>query len=193
MKHPKRLAALLPLAFVLLSANAWGTHKAWMLHDAGATCQPSSSSYDADIRYSLGEVSNWNPSSRSVVCPVTLAGRFAASSDPFLGPYSMTQSMRARDGDVFVYDGSSNGNISCYAYSMAQTGGAYYSRSVSSSGTGAQTIHVYDTPNETWGSGMANNDIAIRSIGYRCSLPQWSSIYGYMVNLCQISAAGCET
>lgn len=193
MQHPKRLAAALPLAVLFLSADAWGTHKSWFLQDAGATCQPTSSYYDPDIRYAAGTVYNSNASSRSVVCPVTLAGRFGASSSPGWGSFPMTQSMRARDGDVYVYDGNSSSNISCYAYSMAQTGATYFSRSVSSSNTGAQTLHVYDTPNLTWGAGMSDKDLAIRSIGYRCTLPQTTYVYGYMVNLCQVSSSMCQT
>lgn len=192
MKHVNFLL-LLPLALVFTSTNASATHKSWLLQDAGTACQSQWSNYDADIRYAAGSVYNVSSSSRSVVCPVTLAGRFGASSSPGWGSYVMTQSMKARDGDVFVYDASSTSDVSCFAQALGQNGTMYYSRTVSSTSTGAQTLEVFDTPNLTWGGVMTNQNVAIRAIGYRCSLPQYSYVYGYMVNLCQISSSTCAS
>jgi hypothetical protein len=171
----------------MLNASAGATHKSWLLQDTGATCQAATAPPNSFV-YDNGAIRNDATASWSVLCPVTLAGRFGASTSPN-GSFSMAQWARAREGTVQVNDTSSSSNVSCYLQVAADTGSVYYSRSVSSSATGAQTLQVYDKTNGTWGGGIGNGStIIVRAMGYRCSLPPQSLVYGYSVNICQVGA-----
>ena len=185
-------AALGCLALLGFSSDAWATHKAWLLIDSGTSCQPSLSG--PDVVYSYGAIRNNGTSTKGVECPVTLAGRYGASTS-VVGFFPMTQSMRARSGRVHVYDGNSSQNVSCFAYTLASNGASYYSSSVSSSGLGGQSLIIHNDPQGapgTWGNTMANIDVAIRALGYHCSLPTETFVSGYDVNLCQVSSSECH-
>ena len=84
--------------------------------------------------------------------------------------------------------------MSCTANVLSNTGSEYWSRTVSSQNTGPTILQIYDVMGETWGGNLGGGEtITVRSMGYRCSLPPQSIVYGYSVNICQVGHCTLET
>jgi len=175
-----------------LASTAHATHKTWELRESGTSCVGGSPATPG-LNYSSGSVLNFGAASATVMCPVTLAGKFAnTATSGAPGAFPMAEWAAAGFGRVFVYDGSPNGSVSCGANVRTATGSTYYSRSVStsSSGMGASTLDVYGPTGGSWGGTLGVGGMSIRAFGYRCVLPPVSQIYGYRVNICQYASSG---
>lgn len=193
MRTSRIVAGLLGGAVVLTgifisSANA--THKTWELRESGTSCIGSAPS-TSPLYYAGGSVTNYAGFSTTVICPVTLAGKFANTAGPS-GPFPVAEWAAAGYGRVSVYDGSSSASVSCGANVRTATGSTYYSRNVatSSSGTGNTTLDIYGPTGGSWGGTLGVGGMSIRAFGYRCVLPPSSQIYGYRVNICQYASSG---
>jgi hypothetical protein len=189
MRSKARIALSLALMVCsLLAGDAWATHKSWELRDPGMNCISTTSQFSSQLEYVDGALINNGSAERTVSCPVTLAGKFGASGGN-VGPFSVAQWPTAGWGDIWVHDGSTSGNVSCVFHAQTSTGSGFFSRSVSSSSTGSATLSVYDTLGDTWAGTIGNGtSLSVRALGYRCSLPNNSIIYGYRVNICQYNA-----
>jgi hypothetical protein len=182
MKHRKIIvSAGSVLALALSSAPAGATHKSWYLRNGGASCQ-SNTAQRPGLIVSDGAIVQQGEGAGSVVCPVTLAGRFASSSGP---AFPMAEWAIANYSTMYVIDGAPSDDFSCSASAISVSGGGYWGRSVSSSGVGTATLELYDLPTRSWGGTLGSGNITVRGLGVRCWLPANSEILGYRVNICQ--------
>src|SRR6185503_20303918 len=109
--------------------------KTWELRDPGMNCISTTSQFSSQLEYVDGALINNGSALRTVSCPVTLAGKFAASAGN-VGPFPVAQWAAAGWGNIWVFDGSTTGDISCVFHAQSSTGSSFFSRSVSSSATG---------------------------------------------------------
>lgn len=189
MNHCNLLRSAAVIGVVMLVAGTSdATHKSWRMEDAGATCLSAGPRPNDAVQYDLGNIVNGDSVTRTVDCPVTLAGRFAASTPQF----GMNESAMAREGNVRVYDSSSTDNVMCEAYVISSQLSTYYSQPHSSSGEGDIVIPMYDISQLTWGGTLGNGNFQIRAFGYRCFLPPGSAVYSYAVNICQVPGQQCH-
>lgn len=178
------------LAVLSISPSASATHKTWELRESGTSCVGTAPS-STPLRYTGGAVLNTANFSASVVCPVTLAGKFANTAGGLPGPFPVAEWAAAGYGQVYVFDGSSSAGVSCGANVRTATGSTYFSRNVASStgGTGATQLDIYGPTGGGWGGTLGFGGMSIRAFGYRCVVPTGSMIYGYRVNLCQYGSS----
>lgn len=188
------LGGAILLANVVIGQSANATHKTWELRESGTSCLGNAPA-TTSLVYAGGSVLNMSTITTTVVCPVTLAGKFAnVATSGIPGAYPRAEWAAAGFGQVYVYDGSSSASVTCGANVRTASGSTYYSRNVStsSSGTGASTIDVYGPTGGSWGGTLGVGGMSVRAFGYRCTVPGGSMIYGYRVNICQYDSGGAS-
>jgi hypothetical protein len=185
------LIAAIPAGVLLLAGTALATHKSWYLTDTGANCRATNSGSASWFVFNDGAITNNTQFANTVKCPITLAGRFASQPGPPTNPqfanFPVARWAAADHGTIWGFDGSASGDLSCRAWAFASTGSTYYSNSstVSANNSNVQL----DLYSGSWGGTLGlGSTITVRAMGYDCSLPAGSSIYGYRVNICQRDA-----
>jgi len=179
------------LTVLMFAFDAHATHKTWELRESGTSCLGTSPA-TTWLTYTDGALLNATSFTKTVVCPVTLAGKFANTASGAPGTFPIADWAAAGYGRVYVYDGSTSAGASCGANVRTATGSTYYSRNVASStsGTGVSNLDVYGKSGGSWGGTLGVGAMSIRAFGYRCTLPTQSLIYGYRVNICQYASSG---
>ena len=180
----KKTSWILAGMLLFVAGTASATHKSWALLDSGARCRHMYTNATRD-GYN-GAFSNWTSDWEWEICPVPLAGIYGSTGSV---SFPRAEWALASHGEVYVYDGNANLDIQCEASVVINTGSLLFSRTLTTSGTGMQTLRLLDTVNHTWGNTLAQNSGDITEFTYRCALPPgqpyMSFITGYAVNICQ--------
>jgi len=180
----KRTAIIVAGALLLVAGPASATHKSWALIDSSAACRPM---YPDPINDGWnGAYGNMTGDWQWVICPVPLAGLYGST-----GSFSFPRAEwgLASHGEVYVYDSNASQDVQCEASVVTSTGSLLFSRTLTTSGTGMQTIKLLDTTNHTWGNSLAQSQVDVTEFTYRCAIPPpnpyISLITGFSVNICQ--------
>jgi hypothetical protein len=177
---------------VLVSGNAFATHKNWFLADAGSSCHLLYSGAPGAVRYIDGAIVNTTSTAIGVTCPYTLAGRFASQPGPPDFPSYANFPMAtwaAADSDrpstIRGYDGSATDDFSCTTWALTSTGSTYSGAARTRVATN-NNVQIDMNIAGTWGGLLGTGaSITLRALGHSCLLPGNSSIYGYELRLCQ--------
>jgi hypothetical protein len=189
----------LAVATFLHVGLASASHKSWLQKNGGADCVFSTpNSSDSLAGGVFGNRSTTQ--TRTAICPVGLSGRWGSNGATAFNP---TRWGRALSAVLYFNKGQSNTTISCSAAMQDSGGSVYYSQSASNSGAaGAQRLTVAAPIargggrfGSTWGEGTSleqNEWKEAKSLAFHCSLPPQTTVWGYKVKTCQLTA-DCAT
>jgi hypothetical protein len=177
-------------ACLFVSTFAFASHKSWVLQHAGGQCTYNGTSPETGQNGAgdYGSMFLWNSYSgtRTAECPLIAANRWGSSGDRTFSPNRWAE---AKSAFVHVYEGSSSTAFTCQAVArlrlmLAPGGALYFGTARSVSGIGNHTLELINS--QSWGGSLeANEQAAIRSIDFQCSIPPGSAVRGYGAKLCQ--------
>lgn len=182
------LAALALVITVCVFPNrAHAVHKAWLLKNSGLQCAFSTPNPDLDNYYGAA-LANGSSNSRSVICPIALAGRWG-SSNPVVAPPLWGGAYAA---NIYLLNNKPGTAVSCTVRARLGSGSIRYSRTVSTTAGGA--IHLTPGFSGDWGGTLETYETdTLRSMDFDCSLPgNYSTVYGYRVRICQNLSDGVD-
>jgi hypothetical protein len=180
------LAVILGVAAA--SREALASHKSWILKNGGNQCQFNGPLGDLSSEWNYDSLGNYQTYPRAANCPVSLSGRWGSSSP------AMTVPLQAGAWAATVYVNNQSTDGSSFSCTAAATLGAgltingiatiYYSRSVTTSVAGQQTMVV--AWGGDWGGALETNESQnLRTLSFQCTVPPSSAINGYKVRICQ--------
>ena len=190
MKKSTIFPALALSSLVTLPIDALASHKSWILQNSGSKCSLDTSNGEEDF----GTALSWNPvdpnstAYHNVVCPFSLAGRWASS-----GNYNFGANKRAQLYNAMVYAMVPTGQaMNCVVRGRMENDNLYFGASHWNTSTGLTTIFLNSLRNDWGGELQSHRNEELESLDVVCSMPPYASIIGYKLRTCQFNTDSCR-
>jgi hypothetical protein len=202
LMQPIRFSAIVVAATLAMGGTrAFATHKSWVLKNSGANCrfaeyQPGESvANNVDL-----ENTRSSATARTAVCPITLASRWGGRNPTTGATISTPVTWAAVRSAKIVVSKPTNAALACGVSARKTNGTLFFSRRVSTTGTGTQELQIIQRVNgvNKWGP-FQPNDLdpekasSFEAMFFECTVPSvpGTKIHFYHINLCHNTTMEC--